>query len=464
MVAGFDRSPAYIGLAEALRHLIVDGRIPSGTRLPSERDLTAPLQVSRTTITRAYAELRERGYLTSRQGSGSIATLPRTEGRHGDHLLQPGNVDGAIDLTCAAPAPPPGFLAAHERALAEFPGLLDGTGYFPSGLPALRAAIAAHYDERGLATDPDQIIVLPGALAAVSVAAAALISRGDRVLVESPTYPNAIATLERSGARIVGVDQGGQGWDVDAMQATITQTSPSAAYLIPDFHNPTGALATDAQRGAVAAGLARRRVTAIIDESMVMLPLDGQPMPQPFAGYHRDTVSIGSLSKGFWGGLRVGWLRAQPERIDALVAARLSMDLGVAPLEQLVGVELLQRGQELLAHRRESLRTSRDAAFDAVRRLLPEWRVSRPGGGLNLWCELPGGSSSTLASAALERGVVLAPGPSFAPEGGLDRFLRIPFTQPADRLVTAVERIAELWPSVAAAGRRPPGSRPTLVA
>ncbi len=463
MVGRFDRSPAYVGLAEALRHLIVDGRIPSGARLPSERDLTAALQVSRTTITRAYAELRARGYLTSRQGSGSIATLPRTEGRHGDHLLHPADVDGAIDLTCAAPAPPPGMLAVYERALTELPSLLDGTGYFPSGLPALRAAVAAHYGRRGLPTDPEQVIVLPGALAALSVASAAVISRGDRVLVESPTYPNAIATLQRNGARLVGADTDADGWDVEAIAAAIRQTTLRAAYLVPDFHNPTGALATGAQRTALAAHLTRHRMTAIIDESMALLPLEGQSMPRPFAAHHRDSVSIGSLSKGFWGGVRVGWLRAEPERIDALVAARLTMDLGVAPLEQLVGVELLERGQELLDHRRAQLRTSRDAALDALRRLLPEWRVRCPGGGLNLWCELPRGSSSALATAALSAGVALAPGPSFAPEGGLDRFLRIPFTQPADQLAIAIERVAALWPSVAGS-RREPCARPTMVA
>lgn len=464
LVGHFDRSPAYAGLAEALRHLIVDGRIPSGTRLPSERELTGPLGVSRTTVTRAYADLRDRGYLTSRRGSGSVAALPRSDARRGDHLLVPSNVSGAIDLTCAAPTPAPGMLAAYERALTRLPGHLDGNGYYPSGLPTLREAIAADYARRGLPTDPEQVIVVPGALAGLSVAAQAVLSRGDRVLVESPTYPNAIAALERTGARLTGVDLDATGWDTEAIGATVRQIAPRAAYLIPDFHNPTGALATDAERTALAAHLRRHRVTALVDESMVQLPLERQPMPLPFAAHHRDAISIGSVSKGFWGGIRVGWLRAERERIDALVAARLSMDLGVSPLEQLVAVELLESGGDLLEHRRSELRASRDAATDVMHRLLPEWRVTSPTGGLNLWCELPHGSSSALAIAAQSAGVMLAPGPSFAPEGGLDRYLRIPFTLPADQLVVALERIAELWPSVAHQDEGSRAARPTMVA
>src|SRR5881397_539629 len=103
LVGEFDRSPAYQGLAEGLRVLITDGRVPVGVRLPSERELTDALGVSRTTVTRAYAELRDHGFLVSRQGSGSVASLPESRAFRGDHLLFPGAArEDEIDLTCAA--------------------------------------------------------------------------------------------------------------------------------------------------------------------------------------------------------------------------------------------------------------------------------------------------------------------------------------------------------------------------
>src|SRR5690349_14173326 len=187
-----ETSPAYAGIADALRLLISDGRIPPGTRLPSERELTDALGVSRTTVTRAYATLKDRGYLTSRQGSGTVAQVPSTA-RVTDSLLSPGPADpGRIDLACAAPSAPPGVLAAYEAAVAELPGHLPELGYFPSGLPALREAIARRYVERGLPTDPEQILVTPGALAALAVVSHAFVGLGDRILLESPSYPNAI--------------------------------------------------------------------------------------------------------------------------------------------------------------------------------------------------------------------------------------------------------------------------------
>jgi DNA-binding transcriptional MocR family regulator len=450
LLGDFDTSPAYRGIADAFRRLIADGRVPVGTRLPSERDLTAALRVSRTTVTRAYSLLVERSYATARQGSGTVAALPAARGHRGDHLLTPSStgIDGsgdAIDLTCAAPIAPAGVAEAYEAAVAELPSYLPGTGYYPTGLPALREAIARRYDERGLPTSPDQVIVTAGALAGIAVAARALVAPGDRVLVESPTYPNAIATLQRTGARIAGVDVDPTGWDVESVTAALRQVGPRAAYLIPDFHNPTGALLSTDDRAAVAAGLRASRTAAIVDESLVELVLDEVEVPAPFASFAPDTVTVGSASKAFWGGLRIGWLRVPEPRSAAVVASRLSLDLGVPVLEQLVLLQLLARAGDVLATRRDGLRLSRNALADALARTLPEWRVPVPPGGLCLWVELPEPVSSSLTAVAERHDVLLASGPSFAPEGGLERYLRLPFTQPADQLVEAVSRLRSAW-------------------
>src|SRR4029078_3815919 len=136
---------------------------------PSERDLTAALGVSRSTVTRAYAELRDRGFLASRQGSGSVAALPSGSlGRRQGSALQPTSdqlVGDVIDLTCASMSAPAGTMAAYERAMAELPRYLAGTGYHPLGLAALREALAQRYTDRGLGTTPDQVMVTSGALA-----------------------------------------------------------------------------------------------------------------------------------------------------------------------------------------------------------------------------------------------------------------------------------------------------------
>jgi DNA-binding transcriptional MocR family regulator len=443
LVTGFDAAPAYRGLAESLRVVITDGRIPVGVRLPSERQLMAALGVSRTTVTRAYTELRGHGFLVSRQGSGWVTTLPEARGRRGDHLLPIGDQPlGKIDLTMAAPAGGEGIMAAFRQAVEQLPGYLAGAGYHPAGLPELREAVAASYAARGLPTNADQILITPGALAAVAIATRALVQPGTRVLLESPTYPNAIATFARSGARVSGVDAAAT-W-AGGVSAAVRQLRPAVTYLIPDFHNPTGALRSDPDRGHVADALRRAAATAVVDESTVLLNLDGQPMPAPFAAHHPDTLTAGSLSKSLWAGLRIGWLRVPAARMDEITRARLSMDLGSPVLEQLAATRLVGDHQ-LLDQRLRQLRCSRDAAMEALARQLPDWLVQRPGGGLFLWCTLPEPVSSALVAKAEERGVVLAAGPEFAPEGGLDRFVRIPYTQPPEVLTDAIARLADAW-------------------
>ncbi|MBD8868971.1 MocR-like transcription factor YczR [Nocardioides donggukensis] len=467
LVGDFPRSPAYVGLADALRMLVTDGRIPHGTRLPSERDLTAALAVSRTTVTRAYAELRERGYAEARQGAGTFTRLPGGPDRATDRTLTPraGGRD-LIDLTCAAASAPPGLAAAYEAALTDLPAYLSGHGYFPAGLPELQRAIAARYDARGLPTDPDQVMVTPGALAGTAVVARACTDPGDRVLVETPGYPNAVHALTQRSTRIVGTAVDPDGWDLDAVAAAIRQASPTAAYLVPDFQNPTGNLMSDADRARYARELARSRTLAIVDEAHQSLALDGQPMPRPMAAHVEEAggeaVTVGSASKMMWGGLRLGWIRVPHGRRDAVTRARLMLDLGAPVLEQLTLTRLLADPEPVVAAHRDRLREQRDRLAAAVRAELPDWEFRLPGGGLALWCRLPVPLSSRVVAEAEALGVALAPGPVFARAGGHEHFVRLPWTRPADELEEAVRRLGRAW-AVARSGREGRGGEPDRV-
>jgi DNA-binding transcriptional MocR family regulator len=217
---------------------------------------------------------------------------------------------------------------------------------------------------------------------------------------------------------------------------------------------------SDEERERYAAELRRAHVTAIVDESHQMLPLEGQEMPRPFAAYAPDAITVGSVSKSFWGGLRVGWVRAPLEQMDRLTTARVTLDLGVPVMEQLATVRLLEDPLATLDQHRAQLREQRDALVAAVRAALPEWRFRVPAGGLSLWCELPGpgrGLGIALSDEAERNGVIVAPGPVFAPDGGLDRFVRIPYTRRIDELEQAVAAIAEAWAVVSA--QRPSADR-----
>lgn len=471
LIGQFPRKPAYRGLRKALQELIGDGRIPLGTRLPSERAVSQALAVSRNTVTRAYADLVVAGFANARQGAGTFAAVPDERRRAHEHSLRSiasaDALEGAIDLNCASTAAIAGIASAYERALERLPCYLASDGHRPTGLPTLRALIAQMYARRGLPTDPEQIMVTSGALSGVAIVARALSRPGDRVMIESPVYPNVIESLRLGGARLVaspmGDALGDEGWDLDGIEATLRQTRPHLAYLIPDFQNPTGFLMSDHQRGRYAAALHATRTVAVVDESLQAIALTDVSMPLPFAAHAPDAITVGSVSKLLWSGLRVGWIRAPHDLMDRLIKARLQFDLGTALFDQLVVTELLEYG-DVIAMRRAQLRQRRDALAGAIREQLPDWRFRLPEGGMTMWLQLPHGSATRLAASLEAVGVHVPPGPMFSVEGGADQWLRIPYVRPEEELIEGVRRIADVWSSVTAkASGRPEGSRMVIL-
>jgi DNA-binding transcriptional MocR family regulator len=456
------RGAVYAAMAEALSSLVLDGRIAVGTRVPSERELAAALGLSRTTVTAAYSALRADGYLISRTGSGSFTAVPAGT-RASSSIARwapPAVPPDLIDLTCATPSGPATAISeAVAAAAAHLPRLIAGTGYDPVGVPQLREAIAARFAARGVPTDPSQILITNGALHALDLLLRLLAASGCRVLTELPTYSGAIDAIRASAARLLMVPLAPGGWDVEALQAALRQNAPGLAYLIPDFHNPTGALTPDAERRAVLRAARRAGTTVIVDETFVDLGFTSPATPA--AAIDPSVVTIGSLSKTVWGGLRIGWIRAQADLVQKVAALRAATDMGGALLDQLVAVELVGRLDELAATRVAEVQPRRDALLAALARDLPGWRVSAPQGGLSLWAELDAPLSTPLSVLARSAGVQIVPGSRFGADGTLERYLRLPYTQPAEVLERAVTRLREVWTTL---DRSAPAARPLVVA
>src|SRR3954468_9758941 len=357
-------------LADRVRLLVLDGRLPLQMRVPAERELAIALDISRTTVAAAYETLRDAGILNSRRGAGSWTQL--SSGVAGTDTSSPFSPHGdrtLFDLAHASlPAPGVELRAAAARAVEDLDAHLGGHGYDLLGLPALRAAIARRFTARGLPTTADQVLVTAGGQAAIALVLAALVTPGDRVLVEHPTYPNALDAVAARGARCVPVplDLGTTGpgaWDLDLVTAAVRDAAPRLAYLVPDHQNPTGALLDGAGRERLVA-LARRTGTPLlIDETLAELTFAG-PGEAPVATHGAvDTplvITVGSAAKVLWGGLRIGWIRTAAPLVRRLAALRPATDLGGPVLEQLVAARLLGDLEQIARARCAELAAARD--------------------------------------------------------------------------------------------------------
>ena len=214
------------------------------------------------------------------------------------------------------------------------------------------------------------------------------------------------------------------------------------AYLVPDHNNPTGRLMRAPERTRLLGLLKGATTLLVLDETLVELTLSGDPAVSASTIDAPRIVRLGSMSKSVWGGLRIGWIRADRAVIQRLAQSRASLDLGVPILEQLAAVELLNDGGAALSTRRRLLRTRRDHLLSRLAERLPDWTCQRPDGGLSVWAQLPASLSSALTVQAASEGLRLAAGPRFGVDGAFERRLRLPYTLPEAELDIAVERLA----------------------
>ena len=428
----------YRDLADRIKLLVIDGRLPLGTRLPSERELATELRRSRSTVVAAYDALRAEGYVASRQGSGTVVRLPARSTRTTAH-----------DFAHAVPPPIDGLREVMRQALEHVDRAVDGPGFDMMGDEVLRERIADRYTRAGVPTRSSQVLVTMGAQHAIGMIARHTVRRGDRVLAESPAYPHAHDAFRAVGAQIVRSPVEWSGWDETHLCAHLERSRFALAYLMPDFQNPTGASMAPETRAAVARAAAATGTPLVIDETTAELDIDRGWSDGPFSRHAEvfgaAVVTVGSLSKTMWGGLRLGWIRASSSFINHLARSRPAFDLGPPRLEQLVACELLPRFDDLMATRRKQLKERRDHLKTELSRHLPDWDAPVPAGGLSFWVGLGSPVSSALSLRSSELGLTVSAGPRFTVDGSMERFVRLPFTMPPEDLTAGVLKLAEVW-------------------
>lgn len=442
--------PAYRQLCDHVARLVAEGTLAPGMRLPPTRQLAAALGVHRTTVVRAYRELRATGVLESRPGSYT------TVRRRWRVPLHERPTDGSEDAArarrvarrepvraprrAAPPAPrppasdprpridlathiPDPVLEPHRDLRRAVKRVLAGAGVArlsqyadPQGEPDLRLAIARRMARHGVAVAPGEILVTAGAQHALDLILRWRTAPGTAVAIESPGYGMALQLLRQHRARIVPVPMAADGLDVARLGRVLATHRPALLYTMPNFHNPTGITTSAAHREALLA-LCERYGTHIVEDGFdEELDYAGPAaLPIKSIDLHGIVLYLGTLSKLVYPGLRIGWIAAPRAAIAPLTALNRVTSLGGAVLNQAIAAQLL-RSTAFDVHLRRVHRTYQRrlrSLFDGLAAHLPRgisW--TRPAGGYLLWLTVPAAAAheGTIVERLARAGVEVTPG------------------------------------------------------
>lgn len=470
--------PLHQKLARAIESAIHTGRLGAGVRVPSERSLARRLSVSRSTVVAAYSDLRSRGMLEARQGSGtyversSRAVLARvdtpTKASPIFHRLLADNAGGSDVVSFASAVVPPCDALDEvmaEAVRADLPRLRAGSGYQPLGVVELRAAVAHDFTASRFPTAVNDVLITTGAQQALNLCASALVRPGDRVLVEDPTYPGTIDAFAAAGARLVPLPVDHDGLDIGGVSEVIERHQPVAICVTPTFHNPTGALLAPHRRRALAEAAAQAGVVVVEDHALSYLRLDTAEIPLPIAAYapaDAGFIVVGSASKMFWSGLRTGWIRAPEPWLGRIARRKVAADLGSALFDQAVTARLLEARTEIQVALTHTLCERLSATEAALSERFDGWEWTTPTGGSSLWVRVPTGDTESFSQVALRHGVEVISGTAFSVSARFADRTRIPFTLEPLVRDAALDRLCAAWEAYTAlgAGRR---QEPTVV-
>jgi DNA-binding transcriptional MocR family regulator len=448
------------------------GRRPAGDRLPSTREFVRRLRVSPVTVSRALAVLVSEGVVVTRPGEGSfVAERSPGGGRPPDDFAWQTLALGerrtsATGVMVSLEEPPSeeiplasGYLHPSLLPIRALAAAMARAGRRPdawqrppvAGLDGLRAWFA-----RGVGgqVDAADVIVTSGAQGALTAAFRALIPAGGVLLVESPTYPGALAVAASAGIRIVPVPVDGDGIRPDGLAQAFAATGARALYCQPTFQNPTGAVLTAGRRTQVLAAAAAAGAFVIEDDYGRYLAHE-RPAPPPLAAEDRDgrVVHLTSLTKPASPSLRVGALIARGPVAERLRAVRVVDDFFVSRPLQETALELVTSPAwpRHLSSLARALSTRRATLALALQQQIPQFTIPLlPRGGASLWVRLPGHiADEQLASRAVRCGTVISPGRSYYPAEPAGSFIRLSFAAAArpDDLHEGVRRLALALPA-----------------
>lgn len=309
------------------------------------------------------------------------------------------------------------------------------------GYRPLREMIVRHAIRYGIQVDADNVMITSGSQQALDLLGKIFVNRGDRILVESPTYLGALQAWNAYGAEYVAVPSDEEGMSIDALEEKL-RTGPKFIYVLPNFQNPTGTTLPYERRVRLVELANHFGVPIIEDDPYSQLRFEGENIPpvevidsrvRPnHTSYSGNVIYLSTFSKILAPGLRLAWVIAPPEVIRKLVTAKQGADLHTASFNQILAYEVGRHGflDKHVKYICDVYHHRRDVMMDALEEHMPpgvKW--THPQGGLFLWVTLPEQMNATeLFKEAIKEKVAFVPGDSFHPCGGGENTMRLNFS------------------------------------
>ena len=276
----------------------------------------------------------------------------------------------------------------------------------------------------------DRVLTSNGSLQIIEFLCVHMLKPGDVVFTESPTYDRTITLLRRHGARVVGIPLEADGPDMGALERSLARQVPRFFYVIPDFQNPSGATCSGEKRRRLVDLASRHGFLLVEDAPYRLLRYRGREEPTLYELAPERTLHMSSFTKLIAPGVRTGFMIGRPDLLAGIAKAAEDTYISPGYVAQGITHEWCRRG--LLPPQIERLKTlyapRLDACLAAIDRYMPDATATRPDGGFFLSLTLPEGVPTTaVRTEATTRGLNLADGLAFFPEGGGERFLRLPF-------------------------------------
>ncbi len=442
--------PAYLQIKDYLKDLILKGILQTGVRLPSTRDLSSILKVSRNTIILAYQYLEDDGFIDTIRGQGAyVARIEVKKDGDGVQLDWPELIGdfakkasfldiekkelrwerGMISFKSIAPDENLFDVNEFKRAfLNRF--ALEGSkllnyGY-ARGYKPLLEYLAQYMKNKGVDLSGKELLITNGFTEGFNLVLRALTEPGDRIVCENPTHNTAIKIMNLFGLELVGIPMKEDGLDLDVLEERLTDKVIKAGFLIPSYHNPTGLVMPLDKRLNILKIFAERRIPLIEDGFNEELRYSGTHVAPLLAlsGKGNNLIYLGSFSKVLFPGLRIGWIMADRELISYLESVKRSLNIHTSFLDQALLYEYLQSGQfeKYLKKARKVYKQLHETAIKLVKEYIPCKKVWGEGG-LHIFIELDRLNAREVLAGCYQRRVLFMPGDIFFTDyGGANTF------------------------------------------